>query len=85
MYPVVLRYSIYRVTDDNEVAQTGQLRLTYKTNAATWSITDDFGGDDAGVTFTVDVTGQISYESTDLTGANYSSKLQVTTVELFEV
>lgn len=82
---VVLRYSIYRVTDDNEAAQTGQLRLTYKTNAGTWSISDDFGGDDAGVTFSVDGTGQISYTSTDLTGANYSSKLQVSTVELFDI
>jgi hypothetical protein len=82
---VVLRYAIYRVTDDNEVAQTGQLRLTYKTNAASWSITDDFGGDDAGVTFSVDSTGQILYTSTDLTGANYSSSLKVNTVELFEI
>jgi hypothetical protein len=82
---VVLRYAIYRVTDDNEVAQTGQLRLTYKTNAASWSITDDFGGDDAGVTFSVDATGQILYTSTDLTGANYSSSLKVNTVELFEI
>ena len=82
---VVLRYSIYRVTDDNEVAQTGQLRLTYKTNAGTWSLSDDFGGDDAGVTFSVDGTGQILYTSSDLTGANYDSKLQVSTVELFEV
>ena len=82
---VVLRYAIYRVTDDNEVAQTGQLRLTYKTNAASWSMSDDFSGDDAGVTFSVDATGQILYTSTDLTGANYSSSLKVNTVELFEI
>jgi len=82
---VVLRYAIYRVTDTNEVAQTGQLRLTYKTNAATWSISDDFSGDDAGVTFSVDATGQILYASTDLTGTGYSSNLKVNTVELFEI
>lgn len=82
---VVLRYSIYRVTDDNEVTQTGQLRLTYRSNAGTWSLSDDFGGDDAGVTFSVDSTGKILYTSSDLTGANYDSKLQVSTVELFEV
>ena len=82
---VVLRYAIYRVTDTNEVAQTGQLRLTYKTNAMSWSISDDFGGDDAGVTFSIDATGQILYTSTDLTGTGYSSSLKVNTVELFEI
>lgn len=82
---VVLRYSIYRVTDTNEVAQTGQLRLTYKTNAASWSISDDFGGDDAGVTFSIDATGQVLYASTDLTGTGYDSNLKVNTVELFDV
>jgi hypothetical protein len=82
---VVLRYSIYRVTDTNEVSQTGQLRLTYKTNAASWSISDDFGGDDAGVTFSIDATGQVLYASTDLTGTGYSSNLKVNTVELFDV
>ena len=82
---VVLRYSIYRVTDSNEKTQTGQLRLTYKTNAASWSISDDFGGDNAGVTFTIDATGQVLYSSTDLTGTSYSSSLKVNTVELFEI
>jgi len=82
---VVANYSIYRVTDDNEVAQVGQLRLTYKTNANTWSITDDFSGDDAGVTFSVDATGQLLYTSSDLTGANYDSKLQIDVKNLFEV
>ena len=82
---VVANYSIYRVTDDNEVAQVGQLRVTYKTNANTWSITDDFSGDDAGVTFSVDATGQLLYTSSDLTGANYDSKLQIDVKNLFEV
>lgn len=82
---VVLRYAIYRVTDTNEVSQTGQLRLTYKTNAGTWSFSDDFSGDNAGVTFKISALGQLSYDSTDLTGANYSSKLQVATAELFDV
>ena len=50
-----------------------------------WSISDDFGGDDAGVTFSIDATGQILYTSTDLTGTGYSSSLKVNTVELFEI
>ena len=82
---VVANYSIYRVTDDNEVAQVGQLRLTYKTNANTWAIADDYAGDDAGVTFSVDASGQLLYTSTDLTGANYDSKLQIDIKNLFEV
>jgi hypothetical protein len=82
---VVANYSIYRVTDTNEVAQVGQLRLTYKTNANTWTIADDFAGDDAGVTFSVDASGQLLYTSTDLTGTNYDSKLQIDVKNLFEV
>lgn len=82
---VVANYSIYRVTDSNEVSQVGQLRLTYKTNANTWTITDDFAGDDAGVTFSVDSSGQLLYTSTDLTGTNYDSKLQIDVKNLFEV
>lgn len=82
---VVANYSIYRVTDTNEVSQVGQIRLTYKTNAATWVISDDYSGDDAGVTFSVDASGQLLYTSTDLTGANYDSKLQIDVKNLFEV
>jgi len=82
---VILEYSIYRKTDDNEVSEVGQLRLSYKTDADTWSLSNDFSGDDAGVTFSIDVTGQLLYTSSDLTGANYSSKLQIQTKQLFEV
>ena len=82
---VVLRYSIYRVSSTEEYAQTGQLRLTYKTNAASWSISDDLSGDNSGVTFSVDNTGQILYVSTNVAGASYSSNLKVNTVELFDV
>lgn len=82
---VILEYSIYRKTDTNEVSQVGQLRLAYKTDAGTWSLSDDFSGDDAGVEFSVDGTGQILYTSSDLTGTNYTSKLQIDTRQLFEV
>jgi len=81
----LINYSIYRKTDTNEKAQVGQLRLVYKTVAASWSISDSYGGDDAGVTFSIDGTGQVQYTSTDLTGASYTSDLKITTAELFEV
>ena len=82
---VILNYSIYRKTDSNEVSQVGQLRLSYKTVANSWSMSDDFSGDDAGVTFSIDATGQVLYISTDLTGTNYESKLQLDVINLFGV
>jgi hypothetical protein len=81
----IINYSIYRSTDSNEASQVGQLRLSYKTTANTWSLSDDFSGDDAGVTFSIDVTGQLLYTSSNLAGTGYVSKLQLDIKNLFEV
>lgn len=81
----VFKYSIYRVSSLEEYTQTGQLRVTYKTVADSYSISDDFAGDDSGVTFSVDSTGQIQYTSTNLSGTGYSGNLKIKTTDLFDV
>jgi hypothetical protein len=71
-------YSIYRQTDtgSSALAEIGQLRLVYNTQATTWHLSDDFSGHNAGVTFSVSGSGQIQYTSTNIAGANYAGTLK---------
>lgn len=71
----VIDYTIYRSTSINEVAQIGRLRGVYKTTAASWSLSDDYSGDNAGVTFSITNLGQIQYTSTSILGTSYSGLL----------
>ena len=80
---VILSYSILRSIDGTESSQVGQLRLAYR--ASSWSLSDDFSGDDTGVTFTITNTGQVQYTSTNLVGTVYSGSLKVIVSEIFTV
>lgn len=85
---VKIEYSIYRQTDtaSSAVAQMGQLRFVYNTQAGVWLTSDDYVGQDAGVTFTIDNTsGQIQYTSTDITGTNYVGTLKYSLIKTFGV
>lgn len=84
---VVLTYSLYRKTDTaaEEASQVGQLRLAYKTVDNSWSLSDDFSGDDAGVDFSITSAGQIQYVSSNLVGANHVGSLKVKVSEIFEI
>ena len=85
---VELKYSIYRQTDTalSAKAQMGQLRFVYNTQAATWFISDDFAGQDAGVEFSINsATGQIRYISSDISGSNYVGTLKYSLVKTFGV
>lgn len=83
---ISLAYSLYRTSDLEELSQVGQLRVTYKPTAGTFSLSDDFGGDDAGVDFSIDAaTGQISYTSSTVSGVYdaVASKLKIRGSEVF--
>jgi hypothetical protein len=71
----IIQYSIYRVTNSNELAETGQLFLIYKNNANTWTVSRQFFGDDAGVTISITTGGQLQYTSTNVTGTGYSGEM----------
>lgn len=83
---ISLAYSLYRTSDLEELSQVGQLRVTYKPTAGTFSLSDDFGGDDAGVDFSIDAaTGQISYTSSTVSGTYdaVASKIKIRGSEVF--
>lgn len=82
----VVKYTIYRTTDTQEVAQIGDFKVIYKSIEGSWSLgADNYHGDNAGVNFTITNSGQVQYTSTDLTGANYSGVLDYSVTELFKI
>jgi hypothetical protein len=82
-----LDYVIYRQTDtaSSALAQTGQLRGVYNTQASIWLMSDDFSGQNAAVTFSINPSGQIQYTSSDITGANYIGSLKYNIRKTFGV
>lgn len=84
---VKIEYALYRQTDTagSARAQMGQLRFVYNTQAASWFVSDDFAGQDAGVTFSITSSGQIQYTSTNISGTNYSGNLKYSVIKTFGV
>lgn len=84
---VKIEYSIYRQTDtaSSGVAQMGQLRFVYNTQAASWSMSDDYAGQNCGVEFSITSLGQIQYTSSDITGTNYVGTLKYSLIKTFGV
>jgi hypothetical protein len=83
----ILDYTIYRQTDtaSSAVAQIGQLRGVYNTQSATWLMSDDFSGQNSGVTFSIQSTGQVRYTSSNIAGANYVGTLKYSIRKTFGV
>jgi len=88
---VKIEYAIYRQTDTlgSAVAQMGQLRFVYNTQFTEWFVSDDFAGQNAGVEFSVDSSGEVSYSSSDLDpdngNPNYVGVLKYKVIKTFGV
>lgn len=75
---VVISFDLFRRDDTQSAKETGKLFLSYDSEGATWLtpvVSSHFG--DAGVTFGMDGTGQVTYTSTNFGGAGYSGSLRV--------
>lgn len=83
----ILDYSIYRQTDtaSSALAQVGQLRGVYNTQSSTWFMSDDFSGQNAAVTFSIQPSGQVQYISSNIAGANYVGSMKYTIRKSFGV
>jgi len=84
----ILDYSIYRKTDtaSSALAQIGQLRGVYNTQSNLWFMSDDFSGQNSGVSLSIQPSGQIQYTSSDIgAGANYSGVMKYTIRKTFGV
>lgn len=73
-------YRIQRDTDDiSPIIEQG--RLDIMLDNGTWKMSRDIiVGNLAGVTFSIDATGQINYTSTNLAGANYTGFVKFKTI-----
>jgi hypothetical protein len=74
-----VEYVINRSSSTTDLAQTGTITITKKPVAGTWTLTDTYSGDNAGVTFSIDSSGQIYYTSTSVGGTGYAGTLSFNT------
>lgn len=75
-----IEYTVYRYSDDfpSGNAESGTLNVVYDNNAAPgslWSITGYGINGNSGVIFAITDQGQVQYQSTNITGANYSGNM----------
>lgn len=80
------KYQVKRKTDTGAsgVVNAGELIALLNPETLDWEITDEQKGEDEiGIDFLIDAaTGQISYDSTNIAGANYVGKISYTTETL---
>jgi hypothetical protein len=75
-FAFVVEYTIARSTDSVRVCSIGRLRGVYNSLSLQWSLSDDYAGDNTGITFSITAGGQVQYTSTNLGGVLYVGTLQ---------
>lgn len=69
-----IQYAVYRATDTTAVAESGSIIAVYNTFTSVWNLSQDKVGD-ASITFTIDSTGQIQFETTSIAGSNHTATI----------
>lgn len=77
-------YEIYRSTDSSNRMENGVARVSYRTATATWEISTTSDFDDAGVTLSIDSSGQVKYVSDNQAGTSYAGKIRITGIIQFK-
>ena len=78
---VRMTFDLERLTDTQNVQETGILYATHDTNDDVWKLRLTSQGDDAGVSFDITTSGQIRHTlTTDLTGTNYAGTIRVNNI-----
>ena len=71
----ILSYSIYISTSINELCETGQIYLSYKSTAGSWELAQNYSGS-SGVIFSITSSGQLTYTSSNISGTSYVGKMK---------
>ena len=71
-----IQYQIYRKTDSYEYSEAGQFFVTYKTVDTSWEIGGESSTGDADTTFAITDAGQVTYTSSNMSGASYTGKMR---------
>lgn len=77
-------FEVYRQTDSGSVMEAGTLFLAHRTATDTWEISLQSQFDDAGVTFSVNSSGQVLYVSDNFAGTSYTGRLRFTNIRKFK-
>lgn len=70
-------YGISRKVTGTELVESGELRGIYNTTTSTWYLSNVTTGPGAGVTFSINSSGVLSYTSTNLVGASYQGSMKL--------
>lgn len=76
---ITVNYRVYRSTDTNHVSEAGDITFVYDPAASVglkWSKQREFSRVYSGVDFFIADNGQVSYTSSNITGANYSGLIK---------
>jgi hypothetical protein len=65
-----IRYTVHRATDTAEIDESGMLFIVYNNLNGGWDQSQEKSGD-ANISFSVSSTGQVSFTTTSLAGANH--------------
>jgi hypothetical protein len=79
----IIIYSAYREDSLQAKAQVGQLRGTFNSKSLKWFLSDDFGGENAGVEFSIQPSGQVQIKTTNFNGASPTGVLKYSIVRTF--
>lgn len=81
-----ISYRVYRKTDTQEFSEKGTLSVVYKPgDADKWFISREISvGDDSQLAFDIDVNGQVTYTSSNVTGANYMGFIKFKTSNILK-
>jgi len=73
-------FDLERRTDSESLLETGEIFISFKNEDSSWNISFDSKFDNSGVTFLINSSGQVQYESSELLGLNYSGELRITDI-----
>jgi len=82
-----IQYTIYRsyTSPTTELASVGDLRVVSKNSPQSWQLDDTYAGDNVGVTFSINSSGQVLYTSSIIAGTQASFKMTFRIVSTFNV
>ena len=84
----LIHYTIYRYytsPSNIELASVGELRVVSKNHPQSWQLDDTYAGDNVGVVFSINSSGQVLYTSTLLGTPGASFGMTFRKVSIFSV
>jgi hypothetical protein len=72
-----LVYGVVRSVTGTEIVESGELRGIYHSLSSTWYISNTYTGPGAGITFSMNSSGNVLYTTTNLAGASYTGTMKL--------